>query len=342
MANGDNLVIGKPNAATATTSLTITSTAPWGVDIDATTETALTARTDSDKGGSALLGICNAASSPEGLAGAAVRGWVNFDPQGIGVHGASNGSGVEGWGSPGVRGHTNSSFGVLGTARGVNGVGVYGHSDSWTGVVGSTHNPATNFAGYFWGPVGISGPLTVFGKKSAAVPHPDGSYRLLYAMESPESWFEDFGMARLVRGRARVRLDRHFAAVVRLNEYHVFLTPEGDSRGLYVGRKTRQGFEVREQGGGHVKVQLSRGGTAQGRRRGAIREGHDARATTRTRTPQDRPTSDPVPPQVERFEASGEGVRPQAGPLALEECRIAVAATPTRLCEEGFRRLTFM
>ena len=257
MANGDNLVIGKPNAATATTSLTITSTAPWGVDIDATTETALTARTDSDKGGSALLGICNAASSPEGLAGAAVRGWVNFDPQGIGVHGASNGSGVEGWGSPGVRGHTNSSFGVLGTARGVNGVGVYGHSDSWTGVVGSTHNPATNFAGYFWGPVGISGPLTVFGKKSAAVPHPDGSYRLLYAMESPESWFEDFGMARLVRGRARVRLDRHFAAVVRLNEYHVFLTPEGDSRGLYVGRKTRQGFEVREQGGGSATLKFS-------------------------------------------------------------------------------------
>jgi hypothetical protein len=33
-------------------------------------------------------------------------------------------------------------------------------------------------------------------------------------------------------------------------DYHVFLTPNGDSRGLYVVAKTATFFEVREQGGG--------------------------------------------------------------------------------------------
>jgi hypothetical protein len=34
-----------------------------------------------------------------------------------------------------------------------------------------------------------------------------GSKRLLHCMESPEHWFEDFGSARLTRGRATVKLD---------------------------------------------------------------------------------------------------------------------------------------
>ena len=65
-------------------------------------------------------------------------------------------------------------------------------------------------------------------------------------MESPESWFEDFGTARLVRGRARVKLDRAFAKVVRLVDYHVFISSDGDSLGLFVYRKTKGEFEVRE------------------------------------------------------------------------------------------------
>lgn len=51
-------------------------------------------------------------------------------------------------------------------------------------------------------------------------------------------------------GRALVDLDPDYAAVVRTEDYHVFLTPEGDSRGLYVTNKRPSGFEVREQQGG--------------------------------------------------------------------------------------------
>ena len=70
---------------------------------------------------------------------------------------------------------------------------------------------------------------------------PDGSLRRLYSIESPESWFEDFGAQKLVKGRAEVRVDPKFAAVVR-GDYHIFLTPYGDSNGLYVARRSRQGL----------------------------------------------------------------------------------------------------
>jgi len=76
-------------------------------------------------------------------------------------------------------------------------------------------------------------------------------------VQSPESWFEDFGTARLVRGRATVRLDRGFAAVVRRDRLHVFLTPEGECRGLYVSRKSAAGFEVRELQRGTSSVRFT-------------------------------------------------------------------------------------
>ena len=46
----------------------------------------------------------------------------------------------------------------------------------------------------------VHGNQTVLGLKSAAVPFPDGTWRRLYCMESPENWFEDFGTAQLVKG----------------------------------------------------------------------------------------------------------------------------------------------
>jgi hypothetical protein len=100
--------------------------------------------------------------------------------------------------------------------------------------------------------------LVVWGAgKSAAARHTDGTHRLLYCIESPESQFEDFGEAQLVRGRAQVRLDPDFAAVSDTSHYHVFLTPYGDSKGLYVASRNRKGFQVREQGGGTSRLRFS-------------------------------------------------------------------------------------
>jgi hypothetical protein len=76
-------------------------------------------------------------------------------------------------------------------------------------------------------------------------------------VESPEHWFEDFGSARLKRGRATVTLDADFAKVVTVNGYRVFLTPEGDCKGLYVRSKRGASFEVRELQGGTSSVAFS-------------------------------------------------------------------------------------
>ena len=77
----------------------------------------------------------------------------------------------------------------------------------------------------------------------------------LYAMQSPQHWFEDFGGAHLASGTATVALDPVFAETVNgASDYRVFLTPQGDCRGLYVSRKTAAGFEVRELGGGQSNV----------------------------------------------------------------------------------------
>jgi hypothetical protein len=112
-------------------------------------------------------------------------------------------------------------------------------------VVGATNGVAGAYAGAFYGPVLVGGSFTVVGgAKSAAVPHPDGSHRRLYCVESPESWFEDFGKGRLEGGCATITIDPDFAAVVDLTDYHVFLTAYDQHHDLMVSERTPQGFRV--------------------------------------------------------------------------------------------------
>lgn len=78
----------------------------------------------------------------------------------------------------------------------------------------------------------------------------------LYAMESPENWFEDFGTAALDGGEATVAIEPLFAATVNLDrDYHVFLTPLGDCA-LYVAEKTPAAFTVRAQGGAACAIEF--------------------------------------------------------------------------------------
>jgi hypothetical protein len=80
----------------------------------------------------------------------------------------------------------------------------------------------------------------------------------MYAVEAPESWLEDIGRAHLRQGVARVEVDPDFAAVTGLgDDYHVFVTPEGPTSGLYVTDRTSSGFEVREQGDGAGDISFS-------------------------------------------------------------------------------------
>ena len=141
-------------------------------------------------------------------------------------------------------------FGVYGlSARGHGLVGAVGSAGA-AAVVGATNGVAGAFAAALYGPVIVSGDFTVVGgAKSAAVPHPDGSHRRVYCMESPESWFEDFGRGQMVDGVAEVRFDPDFAATVTLTGYHVFLTAHSDHDGLHVSDHRPDGFSVRARGG---------------------------------------------------------------------------------------------
>ena len=77
----------------------------------------------------------------------------------------------------------------------------------------------------------------------------------LYAIQSTENWFEDFGAASLKDGEAVVEIEALFAQTVNLSEdYRVFLTPLGDCNGLYVAEKTATSFTVHELGGGSADV----------------------------------------------------------------------------------------
>jgi hypothetical protein len=76
-------------------------------------------------------------------------------------------------------------------------------------------------------------------------------------MESQACWFEDFGSGIVVKGNATVTIDPLFAATVDSSQYHIFLTPHGDSKGLYVSAVDAASFTVREQQGGVNTVAFS-------------------------------------------------------------------------------------
>jgi len=93
----------------------------------------------------------------------------------------------------------------------------------------------------------------ITGTKSAAVKLDNGEYRLLYSMESPENWFEDFGEGQLVNGRAQVQIDPMFAQSVNTSvKYHVFLTPQDEPLTLAVANRTTSSFEVRGPAGSNI------------------------------------------------------------------------------------------
>jgi hypothetical protein len=186
---------------------------------------------------------------------------------------SSAGIGVQGL-IPSTSGAANTiAVQGLNLSSGGNSNGVYGSSATGYGVVGystggsaSVSGISTNinipaFAGgnsvsgglaaSFGGTVFVNGKLVVTDPsyKSGMLKHPDGSHRLVYCVESPESWIEDVGKGTLTSGKAEVRFDPDFAAVVQTGEYHVFLTPYDGVGALRAARRTAMGFAVEEIGG---------------------------------------------------------------------------------------------
>jgi hypothetical protein len=166
-------------------------------------------------------------------------------------------------------GNENGLQARCGNALGNGGAAVHAQNDTphANGIIAAAHMGSTaygvwaasaeGYAGFFDGRVHINGNLTVNGTKSAAVRVADDSLRLLYAIESPESWFEDFGFGRLTDGYARVELDATFASVIAGDPYHVFLTQYDSDDGLYVTEREPSGFAVRSARSADAECEFS-------------------------------------------------------------------------------------
>jgi hypothetical protein len=95
----------------------------------------------------------------------------------------------------------------------------------------------------------IAGTLTQNGSPHDTLPTSTGRKVVLYGAMQTTATVEDFGEAQLSAGEAYVTIDPRFADTIdKTRTYLIFLTPQGDTAGLYVAQKTAAGFVVREHG----------------------------------------------------------------------------------------------
>ena len=104
--------------------------------------------------------------------------------------------------------------------------------------------------------IGSGGNLTCTGQVKTLMTNRAGDRHVeTYSVQSAENWMEDFGSGSLQAGIVVVRIDPSFAETITESpDYRIFLTPNGDSKGLYVTNKTATSFEVRESGGGTASI----------------------------------------------------------------------------------------
>jgi hypothetical protein len=173
---------------------------------------------------------------------------------GVGAYGISNGAGI---------------FATAG------GAGLAGSSTLF-GVAGFSTSAANNTlrsGGYFETNAGES--FAYVGARTAAnvlrkiegngtvnttVKDVNNNLVVLSCPEAPENLFQDYGVGKLIMGKAKISIDPTFAKNIVVNNEHplrVFIQLEGECNGVYVTSKTQYGFEVIELANGNSNVDFS-------------------------------------------------------------------------------------
>jgi hypothetical protein len=195
---------------------------------------------------------------------------IGVGTYGVAPHRSNEGTIYGGSGAWGVWGDTNSNSalgaGVLATGDDNYGLVVVNNSNSgWPTswfendeTTDPTYLVFTTYGGGFHGNqcvIDVSGDLSCTGSITPVVPVGGSRKVALNTISSPEHWFEDAGSGQLSNGEALVNIEAVFGETVNTGmEYHVFLTPNGDCKGLYVAQKSPGSFVVRELGGGTSSV----------------------------------------------------------------------------------------
>jgi hypothetical protein len=160
---------------------------------------------------------------------------------GVGVLGESDrGTGVFAFGALAASiigdSHRFPALAVFNGKRGAL-IGAWGGADNRTQVLSLDIN----------GNLTVAGSVTQHGSPMTVRTTSHGDEVGTFAPQQATPTMEDFGEAQLVEGRAVVRLDPRFASTIDGRfRYLVFLTPQGDSSGLYVAQKTADAFLVKE------------------------------------------------------------------------------------------------
>ena len=207
-------------------------------------------------------------------------GVVGTSSSNIGVAGTSSSSiGVAGTSTSqaGILGTSTYGSGVEGTATGLFASGVYGYASGGAGVTAESagspalyaqgdasgtyllraYNAATASSCSIDGSANLICTGSITGGSASLSRHRNGSGQHVnaYGVESASETIEDTGSARLLTGIANVQIPTDFASLIDpRSDYYVFVTPLGDTRGLFVSIKTYSAFQVRENEHGRSSV----------------------------------------------------------------------------------------
>lgn len=192
---------------------------------------------------------------------------------GSGVAGTGTTTGVFGTastaasGTGGVFGGNNLATTSLATGSGVAGtganVGVFGYIPN--NALTSSGGLFMRNGGTFAVAVSMNNAGTDFkilgtGAVSTIVKNTENKDVIMFAPESPEMLFQDFGKGKLVNGFAKIEMDPSFAKNIFVDDEHplkVFVQLEGDCNGVYIANKTATGFEVKELNGGTSNAEFT-------------------------------------------------------------------------------------
>lgn len=114
----------------------------------------------------------------------------------------------------------------------------------------------TNAAGTTGTDFKIVGP----GSNSTIIMDETNTPRILFSPEAPEIVFQDFGVGKLMNGKADILLDPILKRSLQIDESHplkVYVTLEGECNGVFVTNKSSNGFTVKELQNGTSNVEFS-------------------------------------------------------------------------------------
>ena len=236
-------------------------------------------------------GVAGRSVTGYGVAGS-VTGAADGTAGVLGIDGSTNQSfensgvaGVSSYGA-GVTGTSSTFYGVVGTSD--QEAGVYGYSSEGSAVFAVSYSPyfggASTFnlsngpglvsfaklGAIFIGTNGsdddkvsidnagneiLAGNLQSDTSPLVRTHLSDGNAVMSFGERTAAPAIDDMGEAQLVYGSAYVPLEATFAkAVDKSSKYLVFVTAQGENRGLYVTNVTARGFAVRESGGGRSSL----------------------------------------------------------------------------------------